>query len=150
MDRLDRTVTSPSVAGGCSLASTPRFSWTYGALSRVFFPTSRISWAQLPQPHLPSLPPQSQCGPEPPLLCTLSHLEPFCVSFPSPSLSITPVRWAGSIVFLFQCSLVFDLQPATYPTVKAKITFIVNLLSGGLLPLLVTRLRTNLIMFLST
>ncbi|TWW77648.1 hypothetical protein D4764_12G0010380 [Takifugu flavidus] len=32
--------------------------------------------------------------------------------------------------FLLQCSLVFDLQPLTYPSDRAKIVLIVNLLSG--------------------
>ncbi|TWW59873.1 hypothetical protein D4764_06G0014030 [Takifugu flavidus] len=32
--------------------------------------------------------------------------------------------------FLLQCSLVFDLEPLTYPSDRAKIVFVVNLLSG--------------------
>uniref|UniRef100_A0A674MAN0 Uncharacterized protein n=1 Tax=Takifugu rubripes TaxID=31033 RepID=A0A674MAN0_TAKRU len=32
--------------------------------------------------------------------------------------------------FLLQCSLVFDLQPLTYTSDRAKIAFVVNLLSG--------------------
>ncbi|TWW81751.1 hypothetical protein D4764_01G0015660 [Takifugu flavidus] len=33
-------------------------------------------------------------------------------------------------IFLLQCSLVFNLQPLTYPSNRAKIAFVVNLLSG--------------------
>lgn len=32
--------------------------------------------------------------------------------------------------FLFQCSLIFDLQPLTYTSDRVKIMFVVNLLSG--------------------
>uniref|UniRef100_A0A674PMU1 Gypsy retrotransposon integrase-like protein 1 n=1 Tax=Takifugu rubripes TaxID=31033 RepID=A0A674PMU1_TAKRU len=45
-----------------------------------------------------------------------------------------PERYSGEAgacaSFLLQCSLVFDLQPLTYPSDRAKIAFMVNLLSG--------------------
>uniref|UniRef100_A0A674MMR7 DUF4939 domain-containing protein n=1 Tax=Takifugu rubripes TaxID=31033 RepID=A0A674MMR7_TAKRU len=45
-----------------------------------------------------------------------------------------PERYSGEAgycaSFLLQCSLVFDLQPLTYPSDRAKIAFVVNLLSG--------------------
>nr|AAG60684.1 gag-protease [Takifugu rubripes] len=45
-----------------------------------------------------------------------------------------PERYSGEAgvcaSFLLQCSLVFDLQPLTYPGDRAKIAFVVNLLSG--------------------
>ncbi|TWW57368.1 Retrotransposon-derived protein PEG10 [Takifugu flavidus] len=45
-----------------------------------------------------------------------------------------PERYSGEAgvcaSFLLQCSLVFDLQPLAYPGDRAKIAFVVNLLSG--------------------
>uniref|UniRef100_A0A674MXQ5 Gypsy retrotransposon integrase-like protein 1 n=1 Tax=Takifugu rubripes TaxID=31033 RepID=A0A674MXQ5_TAKRU len=45
-----------------------------------------------------------------------------------------PERYSGEAgacaSFLLQCSLVFDLQPLTYPSDRARIAFMVNLLSG--------------------
>lgn len=46
----------------------------------------------------------------------------------------TPARYSGEIgicgQFLHQCQLVFDQQPLTYSTEKAKVAFIMSLLSG--------------------
>ncbi|TWW82149.1 hypothetical protein D4764_01G0019640 [Takifugu flavidus] len=46
----------------------------------------------------------------------------------------TPERYSGEAgmcaSFLLQCSIVFNLQPVTYPSNRAKIAFVLNLLSG--------------------
>uniref|UniRef100_A0A674MVG2 DUF4939 domain-containing protein n=1 Tax=Takifugu rubripes TaxID=31033 RepID=A0A674MVG2_TAKRU len=53
---------------------------------------------------------------------------------PTPPHVPVPERYSGEAgacaSFLLQCSLVFDLQPLTYPSDRAKIAFMVNLLSG--------------------
>uniref|UniRef100_A0A674PMM1 DUF4939 domain-containing protein n=1 Tax=Takifugu rubripes TaxID=31033 RepID=A0A674PMM1_TAKRU len=60
-------------------------------------------------------------------------LQPAAAAPREPHIPI-PERYSGEAGvcarFLLQCSLVFVLQPLTYPSDRTKITFIVNLLSG--------------------
>lgn len=48
---------------------------------------------------------------------------------PHSQIQLSEVGWCGSV--LLQCSLVFDLQALMYSSDRAKIAFVVNLLSGA-------------------
>lgn len=69
--------------------------------------------------------------------------QPLPPSVPNPSLVVSPgrepwvsppERYEGNLgqckTFLMQCGLVFDLQPQTYSTDKAKIAYVISLLRG--------------------
>ena len=71
-----------------------------------------------------SRPPAPTPPPDPPI-ATVTSREPFIPA---------PERYEGDLgscrSFLLQCSLVFDLQPQTYPTEKSRIAYLIGSLRG--------------------
>lgn len=106
-----------------------RSSWTFGLLSRPSPPawqtsSLKVIWAspQALQLHqLQGWPPS----------CSV----PFSVAAPCESHVLIPENYSGEAgrcsSFLFQSSLVFDLQPLTYPSDKSKIALMVKLIRTG-------------------
>lgn len=78
-----------------------------------------------------------QAPPTPPTK-TLRAASPVVTATPREPHVPIPEQYSGEAdtcaSFLLQCSLVFDLQPLTYPSDRAKIAFVVNLLSGRVAP----------------
>lgn len=107
----------------CSSGTMIRFSQTFGVLSRISPSGSQASSSKVVRFNRKLLWPQQRQE-----LFHPSLLHHVSLIFPFPSVIL--VRRTGAVVFLLLWStLVFDLQPLTYPSDKSKIAFIVNPLS---------------------